>query len=88
MSVGTAVFTYEKWGNLSNSKITCLDYSEDMLEQAKVRLSGCNHVDCVQGDVSNLKFDNETFDIVVSMNGFHVFPDKNKSYYNTNKGRA
>lgn len=37
--VGTAIFTYEKWKSLNNSQITCLDYSEDMLEQAKVRLS-------------------------------------------------
>lgn len=27
-----------------------------------------------------MQFDNETFDIVVSMNEFHVFPDKNKAY--------
>ncbi len=38
--VGTAVFTENKWKSLLKSNITCLDYSEDMLEQAKQRLTG------------------------------------------------
>ena len=33
--VGTAVFTEHKWKSLKNADITCLDYSMDMLEQAK-----------------------------------------------------
>ena len=36
--VGTAVFTERKWKQLSEAQITCLDYSEDMIEQAKKRL--------------------------------------------------
>jgi Methylase involved in ubiquinone/menaquinone biosynthesis len=34
----------------------------------------------VQGDVGKLTFDDCTFDAVLSMNGFHVFPDKEKAY--------
>ncbi len=78
--VGTAVFTYDKWKNLKNAKITCLDYSEDMLEKAKSRFDGCDHIACVQGDVGNLPLENESCDIVLSMNGFHVFPDVEKAY--------
>jgi ubiquinone/menaquinone biosynthesis C-methylase UbiE len=37
----------------------------------------------MQGDVGNLKFSNETFDIVLSMNGFHAFPDKEKAFSET-----
>ena len=33
--VGTAVFIERKWKTLTNAQITCLDYSEDMLEQAR-----------------------------------------------------
>jgi len=33
--VGTAVFTHNKYAELKNADITCLDYSPDMLEQAK-----------------------------------------------------
>ena len=79
--VGTAVFTERKWKSLKNAQITCLDYSVDMLEQARKRLDGQAHIRCVQGDVGNLQLDNESFDIVVSMNGFHAFPDKQKAFH-------
>lgn len=36
--VGTAVFTENKWSSLKNAHITCIDYSMDMLEQARKRL--------------------------------------------------
>ncbi len=54
--VGTAVFTANAWQNLRDAAITCLDYSEDMLTGAKTRLSGCEHVSFVQGDVGALPF--------------------------------
>ncbi len=73
--VGTAVFTEAKWEALANAKITCLDYSEDMLAQAQARLAECQHISFIQGDVGNLPMEDETYDIVVSMNGFHAFPD-------------
>lgn len=68
--VGTAVFTERKWAALKNARITCLDYSTDMLEQAQKRLGGHPQITCVHGDVGNLQMDDETFDIVISMNGF------------------
>ena len=79
---GTAVFTYRKYKKLKDADITCLDYSEDMLVQAKAKFE-VNHIEqvkTIQGDVGNLPFDNDTFDIVLSMNGFHAFPDKEKAY--------
>lgn len=81
--VGTAVFTQRKWSSLKNAHITCLDYSTDMLEQAKRRLDGQAHINFIQGDVGNLQMDNESFDIVLSMNGFHAFPDKQKAFRET-----
>lgn len=81
--VGTAVFTQRKWSTLKNAHITCLDYSTDMLEQAKRRLDGQAHINFIQGDVGNLQMDNESFDIVLSMNGFHAFPDKQKAFRET-----
>ncbi len=79
---GTAVFTYRKYKKLQNADITCLDYSEDMLDQAKARFEAneITHVKTIQGDVGNLPFDDNTFDIVLSMNGFHAFPDKEKAF--------
>lgn len=81
--VGTAVFTQRKWSSLKNAHITCLDYSTNMLEQAKRRLDGKAHINFIQGDVGNLQMDDESFDIVLSMNGFHAFPDKQKAFSET-----
>lgn len=80
---GTAVFTEETWKTLKGAEITCLDYSEDMLEQAGKRFAGCSHITCVQGDVGALPMADESFDLLVSMNGFHAFPDKDKAYRET-----
>lgn len=81
--VGTAVFTEKKWAKLKNSKITCLDYSADMLSQAKARLGKYSHIDFIQGDVGDLPMSDECFDMVLSMNGFHAFPDKEKAFSET-----
>jgi ubiquinone/menaquinone biosynthesis C-methylase UbiE len=56
-----------------------------MLSQALRRFSENNisNVEFVRGDVSALPFFNETFDIVMSMNGFHVFPNKETAFYET-----
>lgn len=81
--VGTAVFTQRKWSSLKNAHITCLDYSTDMLEQAKRRLDGKAHIKFIQDDVGNLQMDDESFDIVLSMNGFHAFPNKQKAFSET-----
>ncbi len=77
--VGTAVFVYEKYNNMKNAVITCLDYSADMLSIAKGRLNG-EHIEFLQGDIGNLQFSDSSFDIIFSMNGFHVFPDKDKAF--------
>lgn len=80
--VGTAVFTAEKYGRLTQADITCVDYSRDMLEQAERRFREANisNIKTMQGDVGALPFNDGTFDIVLCMNGLHVFPDKSKAY--------
>ena len=80
---GTAVFTHKKYIALKKADITCLDYSEDMLSQAHERLNDLENVTLVQGDVGKLSYKNETFDIVLSMNGFHAFPDKKAAFRET-----
>jgi len=80
--VGTAVFTWQKYLRLNQASITCLDYSEDMLAQASQRFQQhqMSHVTTVQGDVGAMAFENAQFDIVLCMNGFHAFPDKEKAF--------
>ena len=44
---------------------------------------GIHILNVFRGDVSNLKMNAESYDIVVSMNGFHAFPDKKKAFQET-----
>lgn len=81
--VGTAVFTRNKYSVLGNADINCLDYSEDMLSHARERLKRLENVNLLQGDVGQLPYKNESFDIVLSMNGFHAFPDKKAAFRET-----
>ncbi len=83
--VGTAVFTERRWRSMTKAKITCLDYSTDMLDKAKGRLGDCSHISFVQGDVGQLPFADGAYDIVISMNGFHAFPDKKKAFLETKR---
>ena len=80
--VGTAVFTTEKYRKMKQADITCLDYSQDMLEQAEYRFrgAGISNIQTMQGDVGALPFEDGIFDIVLCMNGLHVFPNKDKAY--------
>ena len=76
------MFTARKYSLMKQADITCLDYSEDMLLQARTRFEqeGIGNTQTVQGDVGALPFADESFDTVLSMNGIHVFPDKDKAW--------
>lgn len=80
--VGTAVFTAEKYKRMEKADITCVDYSQDMLDRARYRFSEAKITDIktLQGDVGAMIFHDESFDFILCMNGLHVFPDKDKAY--------
>ena len=80
--VGTGVLTMPVYKDLPEAEITCLDYSADMMGAAKKRAeaAGINNITFVQGDVGALPFEDESFDIVLSLNGFHAFPDKEAAW--------
>ena len=83
--VGTGVLTMPVWQSLPQAEITCLDYSPDMMASAqeKAKRLGIANVAFTQGDVGALPFADESFDIVLSLNGFHAFPDKEAAYRET-----
>lgn len=83
--VGTAVFTANRYKQLPAAEIICLDYSRDMLSQARKRffVQGVHNAQCLQGDVGAMPFEGEYFDILLSMNGFHAFPHKEKAFAET-----
>ena len=83
--VGTGVLTMPVYRELPKADVTCLDYSEAMMAsaQAKAQAAGLQNVRFMQGDVGALPFEDERFDIVLSLNGFHAFPDKAAAYRET-----
>ncbi len=83
--VGTGVLSLPVYRELRNADITCLDYSADMMNAAKKRAEQMNirNVRFLQGDVGRLPFAEESFDIVLSLNGFHAFPDKEAAWRET-----
>lgn len=80
--VGTGVLTMPVYKILPDADITCLDYSADMMAVAQHRAEkmGLSNVQFRQGDVGALPFPDGSFDIVLSMNGFHAFLDKEAAY--------
>ena len=83
--VGTGVLTMPLYRSLPDASVTCLDYSADMMENARKRAEEMklNNVSFVQGDVGALPFADESFDLVLSLNGFHAFPDKDAAFRET-----
>ena len=83
--VGTGVLTMPVYQTLPRADITCLDYSPDMMAaaQEKAKRLGIANVAFTQGDVGALPFADESFDAVLSLNGFHAFPDKEAAYRET-----
>lgn len=80
--VGTGILTMPLYQTLPNADITCLDYSPDMMKQAQEKANRLNldNICFRLGDVGALPFDDGAFDTVLSLNGFHAFPDKESAY--------
>ena len=80
--VGTGILTMPVYQTMPKADITCLDYSADMMGQAREKAERLHlkNVTFRQGDVGALPYADDTFDIVLSLNGFHVFPDKEAAY--------
>ena len=83
--VGTGVLTMPVYKTLPDADITCLDYSTDMMAVAQRRAEkvGLSNVRFRQGDVGALPFADNSFDLVLSLNGFHAFPDKEAAFRET-----
>ena len=75
---GTGIFTKDLYLSMKEAQIIALDYSAQMIEKFKTALEGneSKHVTFVQGDVGALPYKDESFDLVLCMNGYQCFPDK------------
>ena len=85
--VGTGVLSLPVYKNLDGAEIFCVDYSDKMLDAAKRRAEQINlrGVKFLQGDVAALPFEDNFFDLVLSINGFHVFPNKIAAWEETRR---
>lgn len=85
--VGTGVLSLPVYQQFNGAEIFCVDLSDKMLGVAKSRASQMNlrGIQFVQGDVSNLPFADNFFDAVLSINGFHVFPNKLAAFAETRR---
>lgn len=81
--IGTGILTLDHYKNYTKLDITCCDYSPMMLNQAKERASllGLNQISFLEADVESLPFNNEVFDVILCMNGLHVFRNKEKALW-------
>jgi len=83
--VGTGVLTMPVYKTLPKADITCLDYSSDMMAVAQHQAEQMclSNVQFRQGDVGALPLEDNSFDLVLSLNGFHAFPNKDVAFAET-----
>ena len=83
--VGTGILTMPLYKTLPEADVTCIDYSADMMAQAREKAERLElkNVAFRQGDVGSLPYDDGSFDAVLSLHGFHAFPDKEAAYRET-----
>lgn len=83
--VGTGVLSLPRYKKLVGAEIFCLDYSDKMLKAAIKRADAMNlrGIKFLQGDVAHLPFEDNFFDLVLSVNGFHAFSDKISAWNET-----
>ena len=84
--IGTGVLSLPRYQKL-NAEIFCVDLSDKMLDVAKARAAQLNlrGVQFIRGDAAALPFADEFFDLVLSIDGFHVFPDKAAAWHETRR---
>ena len=83
--IGTGVLSLPVYKDLPATKIFGVDYSQSMLDAAKLNAQklNLNKIKLIHGDVGNLPFESDSFYIVLSIDGFHVFQDKQAAYNET-----
>jgi len=85
--VGTGALSLPVYHSFPQAEVTCVDYSQNMLETARERALdlGLNQLQFSLGDVSHLPYPADSFDLVLSINGLHAFPDKSAALQETQR---
>lgn len=80
---GTGVLTREKYAQLKDAKIVCLEPREKEAAQLRELLGQdetCSHVKVIDGRIERIPFRKERFDVVLCMNGFQAFQNKGRAF--------
>jgi len=79
--VGTGVFTAPLYRRYPEATIIGVDGSMDMLRKAQARFQeqGVHNVHLLKADAANLPVRDAGADILLSMNGWHAFADKQRA---------
>lgn len=79
--VGTGVFTAPLYSRYSNATIIGVDCSMNMLRKAQAcfREHGVTNVHLLKADAADLPLRDAAVDVVLSMNGWHAFADKQRT---------
>jgi len=75
IACGTGEFERLLLAEYSSQRIVGVDISDKMLAIAKQKFSAYPQVSFQIASASNLPFDNDSFDVIVSANAFHYFDD-------------
>lgn len=81
LPIWTGILTLDHYKLYSKSDIIGCDYSPMMLSLAKKKAEslGIDQISFLEGNVESLPFEDWAFDVVLSMNGLHVFKNKEKA---------
>jgi ubiquinone/menaquinone biosynthesis C-methylase UbiE len=81
MPVGTGIFTSPVCIKFPKAKIIGIDLSMGMLYKARKRFldAGLKNMYLLRADAANLPLRNDAIDLVLSMNGWHAFTDKQRA---------
>ena len=79
MPLDTSLYSYEKYREIREAKITCVDSDENKCNFISDKMKTLKNVKCLKGEIENLDFPDNNFDIVLSMNGIHTYKDKEKA---------
>ncbi len=82
LGTGTGTIAKSIKDKFPNAKITCLDFSTNMLEMAKAKLKGYTDINYVEGDFYTYIFKNK-YDLVISSLALHhlVTNEDKKNFY-------
>lgn len=63
-------------------KVTGLDFSDEMLAKANANINnlGFKNIEFVKGDIDDMPFHNDQFDVIISNCVLNLVPDKQKAY--------